>query len=209
MPGHGQHRRTFPRGNRAATPEGRSTRKLTRADLAPYRARYITGEDIKTLAKDVKDEFDLPSVERALWALRHRCAGDGWVFQRQAYQDHLSEQILAQDQADRVQGHLDKVAADGDYLVTTGMEALKRLPPKDVGEALEMVRLGATLGLRGRNLPEKVRMPSIVPLLTATGAAASAAAQQLSPVAYEALADACDAEFAALPPGPAAPGGDQ
>jgi len=209
MPGHGQNRRTFQRANAAATPAGRSTRKLTRADLAPYRARYIAGEDLKTLAKDVKDEFDLPSAERALWALRHRCAGDGWVFQRQAYQDRLAEQILAQDQSDRVQGHLDKVAADGDYLVTTGLEALKRLPPVNVGEALEMVRLGASLALRGRNLPEKVRMPAIVPLLAATGAAATAAAQQLSPVTYATLADACDAEFAQLPPGPAAPGGGE
>lgn len=161
-----RNQHTFDEDNRAGA--GKKNPRVTRAEAMPYRARFIAGEDLEDktdrdgvvvrrgLARDFMDEFAWDTYEHALIGLRNRAHGESWHFLRERHQEYVAQRIVEEAGDSAVDRFNTLVKAGANFMVEAGIEALTRISPISVTEAVLMFREGREAGYRALGEPDRL-----------------------------------------------------
>lgn len=136
---------------------GRINARLTRGDVAPYRTRYIAGgESVDDLARALQAEFKVDTFEHAKAMLNRRIYGENWAFLRDRHREHVAELALAKVVEGEIESFSAKIKAGAGMMLDLGMEALTRLSPETVTEAIMLFREGREAGYRALGEPHQL-----------------------------------------------------
>lgn len=201
IPGYDAGRVTGDDKRRAA-----EKKRLSESVLFRYRPYYVSGQmELRTVAELIADDLgvtDTGERQKIASRLSYFAKAHNWKQLREHYAETLSAAVEARLVEETADEYLEKLRRVGDAALMQGHHYLAQMAPFDVPQALQMIEVGAKLGLRARNLPEKVSQVGVSREgATNIDRAVIIQAQQLSPRDYEALALASDAAFAELAPG--------
>lgn len=174
--------------------------ELIADDLGLDDPKLIENEDLAALARTARRKVHS--------RLAHFAVAHGWKVLREEFRERQAAAIEVKLNDEAVDVYLAQVRHVGDSLMAQGMIHAQHMAPMTMPEALDMVRTGVQLGLRGRNLPERISSVTRARVDFHLEKKLVDEVQALPPGEYEALANSVTAAFVEPVAGFAAADGD-
>lgn len=140
-----------------------SPRPTTKLNVDPYylsrlKARFIASKDtvtIEELAVEMADYMNCDGA-RALNYLKMIASGEGWRKARENYWERLQERALAAQAQRTIEAFETEMTLLGRRMVEKAEQALMVLEPRDVTEAVLLLKLGQDTTYRAHRVPAKI-----------------------------------------------------